>query len=145
MVEGNDFDGMTEEIKTAGATAIVQNDDGSASVTISQEKLNQLLQKYEHEMTDMINGLQSDANSSAVKALGYDQETFRSFDLTVDRAAYESDEDGVIGLAVFGLAMQGLMYQVYAGLAVEESPTITFNFIDTDTGEVFYTETLPQP
>ncbi|CAH1199078.1 hypothetical protein PAECIP111893_01224 [Paenibacillus plantiphilus] len=140
--ENGDVAGMTAEVKEAGATNIVENSNGSVTVAISQENLDKLLEKYKSELSTMIEGIHSNANTSSIKDLTYDEETFQEYSLTVDKAAYESEES-LDGLVVFGLAMQSMMYQVYSGVA-EADIKVTFNFIDASTGEVFETTVLPE-
>lgn len=140
--ENGDVAGMTAEVKEAGATNIVENSNGSVTVAISQENLDKLLEKYKSELSTMIKDVHSNGNTSSIKDLTYDEETFQEYSLTVDKAAYESEES-VDGLVVFGLAMQSMMYQVYSGVA-EADIKVTFNFIDASTGEIFETTVLPE-
>lgn len=140
--ESGDVEGMTAEVKEAGATNITENGDGSVTATISQENLDKLLQKYHAELSAVIEGAQSGDGSSSIKNLEYDEATFNEYNITVDRAAYES-EDSADGLVIFGLAMQSMMYQVYSGVP-EADMKITFNLIDESTGEVFETSVLPE-
>lgn len=140
--EGGDVEGMTAEVKEAGATNIEENSDGSVTVEISQENLDKLLEKYHSELLTLIEGVHSDENESSIKDLSYDEDTFQEYDITVDKAAYESDES-MDGLIIFGLAMQSLMYQVYSGVD-EADINVTFNLIDESTGEVFETSVLPE-
>jgi len=133
---------MTAEVKEAGATNITENGDGSVTATISQDNLDKLLQKYHAELSAVIEGAQSGDGSSSIKNLEYDEATFNEYNITVDRAAYES-EDSADGLVIFGLAMQSMMYQVYSGVP-EADMKITFNLIDESTGEVFETSVLPE-
>lgn len=142
MNESGDVESMTAEVKEAGGTNITPNDDGSVSVTISQENRNKLLEKYQGEIASLIEGLHSDTNSSAIKDLSFDKDTFKEFNLTVDKAAYESS-DGAEGLAIFALAMQGIMYQVYSGVDSADLK-VTFNLIDESTGETFETSVFPE-
>ncbi|WEK54413.1 MAG: hypothetical protein P0Y55_18055 [Candidatus Cohnella colombiensis] len=137
-----DVEGMTAEIVEAGATNTVKNDDGSVSVAISQENLNKLLEKYHSELTTMIEGVHSAENTSSIKNLDYDKEKFQEYNITVDKAAYESEES-VDGLVIFGLTMQSLMYQIYSGVK-ESDIKVTINLIDQSTGEVFETSVLPE-
>jgi hypothetical protein len=141
--ESGDVEGMTAEVKEAGATGITENGDGSVTATISQENLDKLLQKYHSELLSVIEGVQSaDAASTSIRDLSYDENTFQEYSITVDRAAYESEES-VDGLVIFGLAMQSLMYQVYSGVQ-EADIKVIFNLIDESTGEVFDTTVLPE-
>jgi|GEM_PF-2079870 len=140
--ESGDVEGMTAEVKEAGATNITENGDGSVTATISQDNLDKLLQKYHAELSAVIEGAQSGDGSSSIKNLEYDEATFNEYNITVDRAAYES-EDSADGLVIFGLAMQSMMYQVYSGVP-EADMKITFNLIDESTGEVFETSVLPE-
>ncbi|BBI36684.1 hypothetical protein [Cohnella abietis] len=137
-----DVEGMTSEVKEAGATNVVENSDGSATVTISRANLDKLLEKYHSEILTVIKDLHTDNSSTPIKDLTYDEGTFQEFSLTVDKAAYESAES-TAGLIVFGLAMQSLMYQVYSGVA-EADIKVTFKLIDESTGEVFDTIVLPE-
>jgi len=140
--ESGDVEGMTAEVKEAGATHITENGDGSVTATISQENLDKLLQKYHEELLAVIQGAQAGDGSSSIKKLEYDEASFQEYNITVDRAAYES-EDSADGLVIFGLAMQSIMYQVYSGVQ-EADMKITFNLIDENTGEVFETSVLPE-
>ena len=137
-----DTEGMTAEIQEAGATSVEENEDGSVSVAISAENLDKLKEKYHQELSEMIDGIHSEGNMSSIKDIAYDEERFNTYDLTVDKAAYQS-EDSMDGLLLFGLAMQSLMYQVYNG-EDEADIQVIFNLIDESTGEIFETNTLPE-
>ncbi|MFC4302998.1 hypothetical protein [Cohnella boryungensis] len=140
--QNGEVEGMTAEVKEAGATNIVTNGDGSVTATISQKNLDKLLEKYHSELMTMIEGVHSEENASSIKDLTYDEDTFQEYDITVDKAAYTS-ADSMDGLVIFGLAMQSMMYQIYSG--VEETDLkVTFNLIDESTGEIFDTTVLPE-
>lgn len=140
--ETGDVEGMTAEVKEAGATNVAENGDGSVTATISQKNLDTLLKKYHSELLTLIEGVHSDGNSSSIKDLTYDEDKFQEYNITVDKAAFESP-DSADGLVIFGLAMQSMMYQVYSGVA-EADIKVTFNMIDESTGEVFETSVLPE-
>jgi hypothetical protein len=140
--ESGDVEGMTAEAKEAGATNITENSDGSVTATISQENLDKLLGKYHSELQTIIEGTQSEGNSTSIKDLTYDKDKFQNYSITVDKAAYESEESAD-GLIIFGLAMQSLMYQVYSGVAGADIK-VTFNMIDASTGETFETSVFPE-
>jgi hypothetical protein len=140
--ETGDVEGMTAEAKEAGATNITENSDGSVTATISQENLDKLLDKYHSELSAIIEDAQSEGNSTSIKDLVYDKDKLQNYSITVDKAAYESEESPD-GLIIFGLAMQSMMYQVYSGV-VGEDIKITFNMIDASTGETFETSVFPE-
>jgi hypothetical protein len=140
--ETGDVEGMTAEAKEAGATNIIENSDGSVTATISQENLDKLLEKYHSELQTIIDGTQSEGNTTSIKDLVYDKDNFQNYSITVDRAAYESEESAD-GLIIFGLAMQSLMYQVYSGVEGTDIK-VTFNMIDAESGETFEASVFPE-
>lgn len=130
-----------EELNEAGATTTEENSDGSVTVEISQEGLDSLLEKYHQEIVTAIEEIDTTDSESSIKDLSYDEETYQEFNLTVDKQAYESD-DNMDGLILFSLSMQSIMYQVYSGVD-EADIQVTFNLIDESTGEIFSTEVFP--
>ncbi|MFD0674679.1 hypothetical protein [Cohnella sp. GCM10027633] len=140
--ENGDVEGMTAEVKEAGGTNVVENADGSVSVSISRDNLDKLLEKYHSELTAVIEGVHAEGNATSIKELTYDEETFKEYNITVDKAAYESP-DSPDGLVLFGLMMQSMMYQVYSGVDKADMK-ITFNMIDESTGETFDTSVFPE-
>lgn len=140
-VIGDAMENVTSEIEAAGATNITKSDDGSVVATLSQENLDKLLQKYHSEITEMSDNLQAEDNFSSIKKMEYDKDTFQTFELTVNKESYTSEES-LDGLVLFGLAMQSMMYQIYSGVD-EADMSVTFHMIDESTGEVFETTVLP--
>jgi hypothetical protein len=122
----------------AGYTDYVINPDGSVTYTMPKATYEAALQ----EMRDGVDQtIQETVNESpdVFTSISYDN-SMTSFDVTVNRAAYEGDLGaGFIG---FTLGISGMFYQMFEGVPTE-SQQVLISFIDASNNETFDTQKWP--
>jgi hypothetical protein len=75
-------------------------------------------------------------NPEVFLLITYDTE-LANFDVTVNRAAYEAQEEPSPIADILGL--QGMFYQLFMGVAIVDQEPVLINFIDVSTDETFST------
>ena len=86
---------------------------------------------------EMIDDVLSDETISAVKSIEVNDD-YDAYEVTVDRVVFE---ESLQGMFILGLGISGLMYQTFDNTTDEQS--VTFNYIDEATGEVYDTVVYP--
>lgn len=137
------FEGQTEvdiaaNAEESGYNDFVLNADGSVTYTMSKAVYKETLAEW-RELIDLT--IQETVNESpdVFTSISYDK-SVTSFDVTVDRAAYEDDlEARFIG---FTLGLVGMFYQSFEGVPSEDQGVL-INFIDVSNNEVFQSTKWP--
>lgn len=128
-------------IDTSGVSGkAVQNKDGSLTMTMTEKEHDTLMAemhtKVETSFENMLAG-QDNGFDSIQKIEGNDDMT--AVTVTVDREKYESSLDSI---AMAGIYMQTMLYQIFDGEDAEDTHTTIF-LADASNGEIFQTDEYP--
>lgn len=128
---------IMEEMEVEGETELTVNEDGDFVYEMPKDEYDEMMAELATNIDEMISEILADETMSAVKAIeandGYD-----TFDITVDRASFE---EGFQGMFILGLGITGMMYQMFDNST--ETETVTFNYIDEATNDVYDTVVYP--
>lgn len=136
------FEEYAERMKTEdGVKNVVQNEDGSITITMTKAAHKKMLDDYKATIDEMIASYTDGDNAPSVKSIEYNSD-LTEFTVMVDREAYEGSFDSLV---TFALGIAGMYYQAFAGTA---DAKVTINVVDEATGEtvssVVYPDTLQQ-
>lgn len=112
------------------------NDDGSVTLTLTKQAHTKMLDEMKDSMAQNIEGYTNGTDFPSIKTIEHDAK-FSKFVVTVDKAAFEGGFDGMVGTL---LGLSGVMYLAFDG---QNDGTVTVEFVDEATGEVFDTRVYP--
>lgn len=138
FIESEDIEQEIEEAKAEGVTDVRVNADGSITYVMPKAVHEQKMKELRDELVQALGELKGGQTFSSIKDITYNDK-FSEFTLIVDKAAYEGSFDG---FAVFGLGIQGMLYQAFDGVPTDKVK-VTINVEDQQTGEVFDTVVFP--
>lgn len=115
----------------------IPNEDGSYTYKMSKAKHQELLSDMKNSVDESIKELVNDEESS-FKEITYNKD-LTSFDIKVDKAAYENSFDG---FSIIGLYIGTSFYKTMEGKANDDMK-ITMNLIDASNNETFHTAVYP--
>ena len=137
----NYFEGMSEaDIEASAEDQNIEvqeiHKDNSVTYMMTEQRQEELLADVEASIEESMKLLVETGDFPSIKDVEA-KDDYLTFDVTVDRAAFESGTDmiGTMNLYV------GSSY-LY-GYKNEPNPSITMNFIDSETQEVYETIVLP--
>lgn len=99
---------------------------------MSKSEHNEMMSEMGTSITDSIEELKSSEDYVSIKDVTHNK-SFTEFTLLVDKASYENSMDA---FAVFGLGLQGSMYQIFNGSKPDDYK-VTISVEDEATEEVF--------
>lgn len=119
----NTLDG---EAKKAGVKKIVENKDGSMTMTMTRKAHKRMMSEMKDSVDDSIKNVLNDPEStSSFETITYN-DSMSVFDINVDSSFSEFET-----LTAIGFYFMGGMYQVFDGIP-EDDINITVNFINID-------------
>lgn len=137
----NYFEGMSEkdiENSSEAQNLDIQkiHDDNSVTYVMTEERQQELLLDVEESIEESMRLMVETGDFPSIKEVKASDD-YKTFDLTVDRAAFEAGMDmlGAMNLYVGSSYLYG--YQN------EPNPSITMNYIDSATNEVYETIVMP--
>jgi hypothetical protein len=128
-----------EKLKADGVSEVAVNDDGSVTYKMSRATHEKMLREVRDEIAGSIDEMKNGQTFKSVKDIEHNNK-FTEFTLIVDREAYEKSFDGV---AVLGLAVQGLLYQILDGVP-QDRIRVAIHIKDQAAGDVFHTINYPE-
>lgn len=137
--EASDAETVINDAKEQGATKAVKNEDGSFSFTYPKSVHNEMMDEFKQTINDGIAEQLANETFKSLKEITHN-DSFSEFTVEVDKEKYEGSMDAFM---VFGLSIQGLMYNAFNGTDTTDMK-ITFHMKDTATGEIFDTLQLPK-
>lgn len=147
MIPGASGDGTAKEkvaaaenfcksvLQSEGTLEAKANDDGSATVTMTNEAHKQLLTKFKASIDSQMEDFFSDGQSSEYSDYSYNDD-LTVFTVNMDATDYDSTFT-TAGM-LFGISAEG--YQVLNGV---EDPHVVINYVDSKTGDTLGTLTYP--
>ncbi|MDM5205936.1 MULTISPECIES: hypothetical protein [Cytobacillus] len=130
--EGEDIDTVIAEAKKEGVSEVTKNEDGSLTYKMPKSEHKKMMTEMGTSITDSIEEMKSSEDYVSIKDVTHNK-SFTEFTLLVDKESYENSMDG---FAIFGLGLQGSMYQMFNG-ANPEDYKVTVSVKDKATEEVF--------
>ncbi|MED1607727.1 hypothetical protein P4U90_20615 [Cytobacillus kochii] len=130
--EGEDIDTVIAEAKKEGVSEVTKNEDGSLTYKMPKSEHKKMMTEMGTSITDSIEEMKSSEDYVSIKDVTHNK-SFTEFTLLVDKESYENSMDG---FAIFGLGLQGSMYQMFNG-ANPEDYKVTVSVKDEVTEEVF--------
>lgn len=137
--EASDTETVINNAKEQGATKAVKNEDGSFSFTYPKSVHNDMMNELKQSIDDGIAEQLASETFKSLKEITHN-DSFSEFTVEVDKEKYEGSMDAFM---VFGLSIQGLMYNAFNGTDTSDMK-ITFHMKDAATGEIFDTLQLPK-
>lgn len=132
LLEEADLAETKADMEEDGAKDIQENEDGSLSFKMSKSDHKEMMQDMQSGIEEMIEDLSGGEDFPSIESVNA-KPPYSSFNVTVDREAYENSLDGFANLT---LAISGMYYQVLNG-AEGETTTVTIHLKDADTGEEY--------
>jgi len=133
LVLGRSAEELEKSFKDDGFdVAIVVNKNGSATYTMSRGDFNRLNDEFRTGSEEAIQAFIDD-EPSVYKSVTFTDD-FRTFDVTVDRKAYEKS----MSMFTLSVGFSSYFVQIYSGIKAKDAYVIV-NYIDESTGEVFDT------
>ena len=126
---------IAANLDARGYIGYVVNDDQSVTYTMLTTTRDRQLQGL-RDSVDLIITQTITLNPEVFLLITYDTE-LANFDVTVNRAAYEAQEEPSPIADILGL--QGMFYQLFMGVAIVDQEPVLINFIDVATDETFST------
>ncbi|MCA1029198.1 hypothetical protein LCM23_24605 [Cytobacillus kochii] len=130
--EGEDIDTVIAEAKKERVSEVTKNEDGSLTYKMPKSEHKKMMAEMGTSITDSIEEMKSSEDYVSIKDVTHNK-SFTEFTLLVDKESYENSMDG---FAIFGLGLQGSMYQMFNG-ANPEDYKVTVSVKDEATEEVF--------
>ncbi|WP_461611946.1 hypothetical protein [Cytobacillus kochii] len=130
--EGEDIDTVIAEAKKEGVSEVTKNEDGSLTYKMPKSEHKKMMTEMGTSITDSIEEMKSSEDYVSIKDVTHNK-SFTEFTLLVDKESYENSMDGFV---IFGLGLQGSMYQMFNG-ANPEDYKVTVSVKDEATEEVF--------
>lgn len=138
-LEEMDVDDVIEKAeKEEGIKEVVQNEDGSITYTISKAKHKELMKDLARDINEEIKEIKTDDDFVSIQDIEAN-DSFSKFTMKVNREKFENSLDG---FAALGLALQGMLYQVFDG-GDKDDIQVTIDITDADTGELIDTVIYP--
>ncbi len=135
--DATDIDKFNSMVQKDGIE-VTQNNNGSLTYTMTKETHAEIMT----ELGTQVDGIMADMTSGnefpSIQDIS-SNETYSEFVMSVDRERFESSFDQ---LGLLGLAMSGLIYQLFDGASLEEYQVVV-NLEDANTGDVFNAITYP--
>lgn len=130
--EGEDIDTVIAEAKKEGVSEVTKNEDGSLTYKMPKSEHKKMMTEMGTSITESIEEMKSSEDYVSIKDVTHNK-SYTEFTLLVDKESYENSMDG---FSIFGLGLQGSMYQMFNG-ANPEDYKVTVSVKDEVTGEVF--------
>ncbi|WP_068673381.1 hypothetical protein [Oceanobacillus sp. Castelsardo] len=130
--EGQDIEEVIAEAEEEGVKEVTKNEDGSLTYKMSKSEHKKMISEMGTSITKTIEDMKNSGDYVSIKEITYN-DSFSEFTLVVDKESFENSFDG---FAVFGLGIQGSMYQLFNG-ANPENYQVTISVKDEATQEVF--------
>ncbi|MDQ0187761.1 hypothetical protein ACFOST_22640 [Cytobacillus kochii] len=130
--EGEDIDTVIAEAKKEGVSEVTKNEDGSLTYKMPKSEHKKMMAEMGTSITDSIEEMKSSEDYVSIKDVTHNK-SYTEFTLLVDKESYENSMDG---FAIFGLGLQGSMYQMFNGANPEDYKVKVF-VKDEATEEVF--------
>lgn len=137
----NYFEGMTESdikesAKAQNITVQEIHKDYSVTYTMTEERQQELIADVEASIEESMQLIVETGDFPSIQNVKA-SDSYKSFDVTVDREAFET---GVDMLGTMNLYVGSSYLYAYKN---EPNPSITMNFIDAETNEVYETIVMP--
>lgn len=134
-----DVEQVIADAKADGIDNVTYNEDGSFTLKMSKAKHKELMEELENELTASVDEMINSENLPSIQDIKYNK-SFSEFKIVVNRNLFENNLDA---LAVFGLNLSGMMYQLFDGVDPEDYEVI-INVEDVETGEIFDSIMFPE-
>ncbi|WP_462411543.1 hypothetical protein [Neobacillus sp. Marseille-QA0830] len=131
MFKDQNVDEVVADAEKEGITA-TKNADGSVTYKMSKSKHKEMMEEMKTTVIQTIDDAKSGKDYQSIKDITYNND-FSEFTLIVDKEAYENSMDG---FAALGLAMSGMMYELFNGVKPDDYK-VTINLKDQATQTVF--------
>ncbi|WP_419955059.1 hypothetical protein ACN6MT_05665 [Neobacillus niacini] len=132
MFEGQDINTVIADAKKEGVKEVTQNEDGSLTYKMSKAKHKEMMKEMKESVIASVEEMKNSEDYQSIKDITYNND-FSEFTVVVDKAAFENSMDG---FATMGLAMSGMMYQLYNGVDPDKYK-VTISLKDEATQKVF--------
>lgn len=132
-----ELDNIIKEMEVEGEVDVTMNEDGNLVYNMPKDEYDEMMEEFRDNIDDMIEDVLEDETLSAVNDISVNNR-YNTFDVTVDRAVFEESFQGMF---ILGLGISGVMYQTFDNTS--DSDSVTFNFIDQATGDVYDTVVYP--
>jgi hypothetical protein len=125
------------ELEVDGEVEVTINEDGDLVYEMPKDEYDDMMEELAEGIDEMIEDVLSDETITAVQSIKVNDD-YDTYEVTVDRVVFE---ESLQGMFILGLGISGLMYQTFDNTTDEQS--VTFNYIDEATGEVYDTVVYP--
>jgi hypothetical protein len=132
MFEDKNFETIQADAKENGIKEVTKNEDGSITYKMSKSVHKELLKDIATSIEESVEEMKTSEDYVSIKDITHN-DSFSTFTVVVDQAAYENSMDG---FATLTLGMSGMMYQLYNGVS-EDDYSVKINLEDKTSGKTF--------
>jgi len=125
------------ELEVDDEAEVTINEDGDLVYEMPKDEYDDMMEELAEGIDEMIEDVLSDETITAVQSIEVNSD-YDTYEITVDRVVFE---ESLQGMFILGLGISGLIYQTFDNTTDEQS--VTFNYIDEATGEVYDTVVYP--
>ncbi|MGM9924946.1 MAG: hypothetical protein ACI35R_11940 [Bacillus sp. (in: firmicutes)] len=136
--EGEDLEEVAAQAKAEGIKEVTVNKDGSITYKMSKAEHKKIMKEMGTNIQQTMEEMETGKDYASIKSIKANS-SYDEFTIVVNKADYENSFDGI---ALFGLAMQSMMYQLFDG-ADPDDYKVTIRLEDEETSKIFDTIVYP--